>query len=38
MQQLHKKRALVVFERCAADDDEEMAEVQAAVDEAMSVL
>lgn len=38
MQQLHKKRALVVFERRAADNDEEMAEVQAAVDAAMSVL
>ncbi|XP_021747669.1 transcriptional repressor ILP1-like [Chenopodium quinoa] len=38
MQQLHKKRALTIFERRAADNDEEMAEVQAAVDAAMSVL
>lgn len=38
MQELHKKRALSVFERRAADNDEEMAEVQAAVDAAVSVL
>lgn len=38
MQQLHKKRASVVFERRAADNDEEMEEVQAAVDAALSVL
>ncbi|KNA19367.1 hypothetical protein SOVF_062230, partial [Spinacia oleracea] len=38
MQQLHKKRALTIFERRAADNDEEMAEVQAAVEAAMSVL
>ncbi|KAL2930487.1 Transcriptional repressor ILP1 [Bienertia sinuspersici] len=38
MQQLHKKRALVVFERRASDNVEEMEEVQTAVDAALSVL
>ena len=38
MQQLHKKHALAVFERRAADNDDEMSEVQAAVDAAVSVL
>ncbi|KAH9624477.1 hypothetical protein KSS87_000847 [Heliosperma pusillum] len=38
MQELHKKRASVTLKRRAADNDDEMAEVQAAVDAAMSVF
>ncbi|KAK9697116.1 hypothetical protein RND81_08G016000 [Saponaria officinalis] len=38
MQQLHKKRASVVLKRRVADNDDEMTEVQAAVDAAMSML
>ncbi|XP_074269635.1 transcriptional repressor ILP1 [Silene latifolia] len=38
MQELHKKRASVTLKRRAADNDDEMAEVQAAVDAAMTVL
>uniref|UniRef100_A0A7C9AF43 GCF C-terminal domain-containing protein n=1 Tax=Opuntia streptacantha TaxID=393608 RepID=A0A7C9AF43_OPUST len=38
MQELHKKRASAIFERRAADIDDEMPEIQAAVDAAMSVL
>lgn len=38
MQQLHKQRASAVFERRAADNDDEMPEIQAAVNAALSVL
>lgn len=37
-QELHKKRASAILERRAADIDDELPEIQAAVDAAMSVL